>query len=237
MKFLAVTLLVLAVNSELGFGQLLPGLNPIDINFMRKCGTGPNAKPIAAFIGPCFNTPTCKIPRCCGIISGRDSLSRFVYEAGVPFSNGTYYGKIGGIAIGKAAEGSDGELLSIDLPTGPILLPVPGYSHNLCEQTTCPQEVGKTYTLDVPFRCITSLVTLLDVVKLNMVHEVITENGQSALCWGLHGTFVNPDAVKSVTDTVEELIAKPIESISNPINLLRRPLAGLFGPEAKNPFA
>ncbi|KAJ6641081.1 hypothetical protein Bhyg_06015 [Pseudolycoriella hygida] len=180
-----------------GFGQLRPDLNPLDVRFLSNCGRGPNGRKVAAFIGPCFDSATCKIPRCCGIISGKDSLYRLVYEAEVPFSNGTYNGKLGGICIVNPF--SDGDLLTLTLPTSRLLLssPLAGYRKSLCEQTTCPQEVGKTYTIDIPFRVVTSVITLFRIIKFNFISEIITENGQSALCWGLSATFVDAELANS----------------------------------------
>lgn len=113
-------------------------------------------------MGPCFDTPSCKIPKCCGIISGRDSLYRIIYKAEVPFENGTFNGNIGGIGIGEAVEGHDKELVDIEFPYQ-LLFPtyLAGYERDLCSQTTCPQKVDKIYKLDIPFRFITTAMTTL----------------------------------------------------------------------------
>lgn len=111
-------------------------------------------------MGPCFNTPGCKIPRCCGIISGRDSLYRIEYEAEVPIKNGTFNGNLGGVAIGKAVEGCEDKFFALPLPAQ-ILVPtiLPTYSRNLWEQTILPQKIGGKYRLDIPFRFITTALS------------------------------------------------------------------------------
>lgn len=122
-------------------------------------------------MGPCFDTPSCKIPRCCGIIAGRDSLFRIVYEAAVPLCNGTFNGNLGGIGLGKAVEGCENQMLAVNLPLFQLIVPptLAGYSRTLCDQTTCPQVVGGTYTLDIPFRFITTLVTTLVRINFNVL--------------------------------------------------------------------
>lgn len=119
-----------------------------------------NAKPIAAYMGPCYDTPSCRIPRCCGIVSGRDSLFRIVYEAAVPIKNGTFNGNLGGFGFGDAVEGCENNFLPLNLPFQVTVPPTSaGYSRKLWDQTRCPQRVGGVYTLDIPFRFVTTLMT------------------------------------------------------------------------------
>lgn len=121
-------------------------------------------------MGPCFNTPTCQIPTCCGIISGWDSLFRIVYEAKTPFRNGTFNGNLGGIGLGSATPGKDKQMLNVEIPGFQLLVPptLAGYSRKLCDQTDCPQRYGETYTLDIPFRFVTQLLgTLVSSLQLN----------------------------------------------------------------------
>lgn len=132
-----------------------------------------NGKPSRAWMGPCFDTPSCKIPVCCGIISGRDSLFRIEYEADIDFKNGTFNGNLGGIALGRAVEGCEDQLLSIELPLFQITVPptLAGYSRTLCDQTECPQKRGNQYTLDIPFRFVTTAMTSLvwNSIKIQLI--------------------------------------------------------------------
>lgn len=68
---------------------------------------------------------------------------------------------IGGIGIGKAVEGCEDQFVSINLPLFQITVPptLAGYKRTLPDQTTCPQKRGGIYTLDIPFRFVTTAVT------------------------------------------------------------------------------
>lgn len=235
----AVTIAIFLAGVELTYGQLRDCLNPLDVHAMHNCvqPNGRNGKPSRAWMGPCFDTPSCKIPRCCGIISGRDSLFRIEYEADIDFKNGTFNGNLGGIALGKAVEGCENQLLSIELPLFQITVPptLAGYSRTLCDQTECPQKCGKQYTLDIPFRFVTTAMTTLGI-KASFVAEVITEKRQQALCWGLWAELVNADLVDSVDKTLKKITSNPLGALLNPIDTLQGPLVGLIGEKNKKPF-
>lgn len=103
-------------------------------------------------------------------MSGTDSLFRIIYRAAVPFKNGTFNGNLGGIGLGTAVRGCDKNLISINLPGFQLLFPpsLAGYNQTLCTQTTCPQEVGEIHTLDIPFRFVTTAVTSLVRIAMNI---------------------------------------------------------------------
>ncbi|KAG4068159.1 hypothetical protein HA402_001584 [Bradysia odoriphaga] len=234
-----VTLVISLAGVELSYGQLRDCLNPLDTRAMTNCADpdGPNGKLVRAWMGPCFDTPTCKIPRCCGIIAGRDSLFRIEYEADVDLNNGTFNGNLGAIGIGKAVEGCENQLLSIELPLFQITVPpsLGGYSRTLCEQSQCPQRRGRRYVLDVPFRFVTTALTTLGL-KATFVAEVFNENEEQALCWGMWGELVNSDLVESLTKTVTKITSNPVGALLDPIDTLQAPLAGVIGRKNENPF-
>jgi len=240
MTVIAVTLLVLAVGVELGFGQLLPGLNELDVHKMNNCyPKGKNGKPIQAWMGPCFDTPSCKIPACCGIISGEESLFRIKYRANQNFTDGIFNGNLGGIALGNAVRGCEKGLLEIKLPLFQIIVPptIAGYKRTLCDckktgqkgQTKCPQRAGQIYTLDIPFRFITRVITTFGLVKADFVAEVKTDSGETALCWGLYATLVSPQLVEYLLNIPKDILADPVKFLSNPFAVLEDPLVGLIG--------
>jgi hypothetical protein len=235
----AVNLVIFLAGVEFSHGQLRDCLNPLDTHYMHNCGqpNGANGKLVKAWMGPCFDTPTCKIPRCCGIISGRDSLFRIEYEADIDLKNGTFNGNLGGIGLGKAVEGCENQMLSIELPLFQIIVPpsLAGYSRTLCEQTCCPQKCGERYVLDVPFRFVTTAMTSLGI-KASFVAEVINEKRQQALCWGLWAELVNAELVDSLKKTVTKVTSNPLGALLNPVDTLQGPLAGLIGRKNENPF-
>ncbi|XP_037042828.1 uncharacterized protein LOC119079111 [Bradysia coprophila] len=233
-----VTLVIFLAGVELSYGQLLDCLNPLDTHEMTNCAepNGANGKPIRAWMGPCFDTPTCKIPKCCGIITGRDSLFRIEYIADIDLNNGTFDGNLGAIGIGKAVRGCDKELLAIELPLFQITVPpsLAGYSRTLCEQTQCPQKCGRRYVMDIPFRFVTTVLTTLGL-KATFVAQVYNERGEQALCWGLWAELVNADLVESLTKTVTKITSNPLGALLNPFDTLQAPLVGLIGQNEK-PF-
>jgi len=222
MKWLIVSLFVLNIGVKFGFSEELPGLNPLKVHLAPCCERGIHGRVVEAFMGPCFNTPGCKIPDCCGIIAGRESVFKIIYYATVPFTNGTFNGNLGGFALGP-----DGNQIEINLPIDIVVPPtLAGYGHNLCAQTKCPQRVGQRYELTIPFRFVTTVLTTLGI-KNNFICEIKTNTGKTAVCYGLWATLVNADLAKSVVKTVDTVLRDPIGSIVNLDDTLDITLTGI----------
>jgi len=156
------------------FPYELPGLNPLCVHSLNSCcKNGNNAKPIRAWMGPCYCTEQCQIPHCCGIISGRNSTFKIEYEAVTEFEGGIFNGNLGGFGLGPESDGRNCTPITLPIQiTVPNFLP--GYSHDLCKQTICPQKRGEIHTLTIPFRFITTAITTFGI-KADFVAEIITK--------------------------------------------------------------
>lgn len=80
---------------------------------------------------------------------------------------GVFNGNCGGIGLGSAVPGTE-NLLAIELPVQFTVPPtLAGYKRTLCDQTTCPQVVGQNYTLEIPFRFVTTVMdTMVSIVSI-----------------------------------------------------------------------
>jgi len=140
------------------------------------------------------------------------------------FTNGKFNGNCGGIGLGNEADGKDCAPVTL-----PFQITVPntlaGYSHTLCDQTTCPQVCGQTYNLTIPFRFMTVIMTSLGI-KADFVAEVLTETGEQALCWGLYATLENVDLGKAVAKVAEDTLT--LDVLDNPFQTLGYLLPGLM---------
>lgn len=96
-------------------------------------------------MGPCMDTKGCKMPDCCGIISGRQSFFAVLLKSPVIVRSGRFSGWLQGINIGNT---TDHVRIPIDSP-----LTVPGflaqYEHDLCKSIECPRMIGQDQFLKV----------------------------------------------------------------------------------------
>lgn len=92
------------------------------------------------------------------MVSGLQSVFGIKYNATVPMTSGTFYGQLGGVGIGDTS--SDNQI-GVGTPSLTIPGAIASYKMDACNSTECPQEVGKTYTFDMPFKFPTSALTTL----------------------------------------------------------------------------
>lgn len=114
-----------------------------------------STKIIEISIGPCYDTPGCTIPTCCGIISGKLTNISLTYVSSIPMTTGTTHGYLIGAGIGPT-----NNQLQIEMPRK-VQVPnaVVAYDYNSCAHTVCPQVIGNTYRFDGIFTVPTTAVT------------------------------------------------------------------------------
>lgn len=125
-------------------------------------------------MGPCCQTKWCKIPECCGIIAGRDSIFQMEYIASRYVRIGNFSGDVGGICI-QEQNPQNGTRCNLTVPF-PVHVQVPqylaNYPSNLCNISVCPQYESETYNITVPFRFATTVLTSsVKIHWFNLYHD------------------------------------------------------------------
>lgn len=115
---------------------------------------------VKASVGPCYDTPGCKLPSCCGVISGVQSQISITYKASRPLNNGKAEAFFSALGIGSV----DSELF-IRIPSIKVPYIMATYYSDLCRYTKCPQVSVNTYTVTAPFKFITKALTTLVKLK------------------------------------------------------------------------
>lgn len=64
-------------------------------------------------------------------------------------------------------------------------------------------------------------------IEADFVAQIVTECGDTALCWGLWATLVNEELCKSVKEVLSDVTKNPVTFAFNPIPTLGKPMVGL----------
>ncbi|KAJ6631763.1 hypothetical protein Bhyg_17002 [Pseudolycoriella hygida] len=212
---------ILLIGVQFAICDLREGPQKLKFHQTKSCGKPSKTPIIDSWMGPCYDTPGCEVPNCCGMVSGTKSIFGMTYNATVPMKSGTFHGQLGGAGIGDTATGSK---IGVGLPSLTIPGALASYEASACESTQCPQVVGETYTFNTTFKFPTSALTTAFVNCYFVVRIESDDADEPVLCYGLYGRLVNanffPRLRKFLTETVE-----------NPGSLLKNPLGVLTDPE------
>lgn len=96
-------------------------------------------------MGPCMDTKGCAMPKCCGIISGRQSFFALKFKSPVVVKSGKFTGWLQGLHIGNV---SDYMRIGID-PSLPVPARIAQYETDVCKSISCPQKKGQDQFLQV----------------------------------------------------------------------------------------
>ncbi|XP_037041877.1 uncharacterized protein LOC119078451 [Bradysia coprophila] len=219
MKAMIVNLAILLIGVQFASCQLREGPQKLKFHQSASCGE-PSKTPILDFwMGPCYDTPGCKIPDCCGMVTGTQSNFGIKYNATVPMTSGTFHGQLGGVGIGN----TDRKQIGVGIPSVTIPGAIASYETDACDSTECPQEVGNTYTFDMDFKFPTSALTTA-FVNCHYVVRIESDDADTpALCYGCYGRLINSNLFPRLRKLLKETIRNPVSILKNPLGVLTDP--------------
>ncbi|KAJ6646004.1 hypothetical protein Bhyg_01213 [Pseudolycoriella hygida] len=153
-------------------------------------------------IGPCFDTPGCAMPECCGIMSGTLTNISLTYVASINMASGTTHGYIVGLGVGSAVN-----QIQIPIPVTQVPNVAVTYDYNSCHYTQCPQEIGQTYRFDGIFTVPTTALSTLTLVA-NFVAQVKSDAPGTpvVVCKEIYARIVNPNFIPSIISILKNPI-------------------------------
>ncbi|XP_037050600.1 uncharacterized protein LOC119084635 [Bradysia coprophila] len=150
-------------------------------------------------IGPCFDNWGCKMPNCCGIISGKLTNISLTYIASIASTTATTHGFLVGLAAGSAENQVFVPVENIQVPNAVVT-----YDYDSCRYTTCPQAVGNTYRFDGMFTVPTTAVTTMTLIAHFVAQLTSDEPGNPVIvCKKIMARIVNVDLIQSYIDVLK----------------------------------
>ena len=103
-------------------------------------------------IGPCYNTPGCVLPECCGLVAGLSYNSSLTYKAIIDVTNGTFQAAFDNITVTTPTDDPLSVFVPLNVQAPQALFSVLEENTDFCynppnfTSNVCPQTVGTEYT-------------------------------------------------------------------------------------------